>query len=48
MKNDLFVAATGKMKMLVNASNVLSFMSIKYCDLGNEIVKVDIDYDQIF
>lgn len=45
MKTNLFVVATGLMKMLVNMSNSLSLMMLKEGNLRNKIVKVDIDFN---
>ena len=41
MKNGLSMIATGQMKMLVNASKCLCFMTNKGCGLRNELVSVD-------
>ena len=48
MKTNLVVVATGKMKMLVNASKGLSLMMVRICDLENELVKVDTNYKKCF
>jgi hypothetical protein len=51
MKTNLSIVSIGIMKTLINESKNLSLMSVKVkeeCDLRNEVVKFDANYNEIF